>query len=363
MSGVAGILNIADSDYVTVNSLGQQVVYDAVNEILRQWNEDVVAASSVFIERTTENFKFKHYLPGGGEMQVLGGQAPAAAVKRYGSYDVALQLRDYGDEIAGSRRDLAYMSITALDAQLKNIQMRALATLRRRIMTSIFEDTQYTFDDPVHGNLTIEHLANGDTVVYPPVWGATVEAIDDHYLEAGYVVAAIATGATNPVITLRDEIAEHYGGLGSFGRDFVFFHNTDATEYLAAITGYHATADPRIHLGDDTAYLASLPGNVPGRVHGYLDGCWLSEWPAGIPATYAVMVLLGIPAPLYMRIHPARVALGSGLQLVKRDDSNYPMERSSFEFRFGVGIVNRLAAAVMEITEDATYAPPTGYTE
>jgi len=361
MSKLAGILNISDTERAFVNTVGQVVVYDAVNQLLADYNAEVVKQTGVFIDRETEKFKMRYLLPGGGKLQRMGRQAPAGAMKRTGYYDVAFPLRQWGVEMAGDRVDMAYMTIAELDAHLDTIMIQDLNTLRWRILTGIFEDTNLTFTDPIHGSLTVRRLANTDGSTYPPVVGVETEADDDHYIDAGYAVSAI-TATNNPVITLRDEIAEHFGGIGSAGRNFVYFHGNDQLSYLKAISGYTSIQERFIKAGVNTAEAIGAP-SVPGRVHGYLDGAWLSEWDGWIPDKYGIMVLLEVPAPLMRRVDPADTGLGRGLQLVATD-VNHPMQRASYENRYGLGCGNRLSAACIYINgANGGYSPPSAYAE
>ena len=96
MSGIAGILGIADSSRVYANTVGQRVVYDAVTQLLSQYNADVAAQTRVFVGETTPLFQERYALPGGGRLQRLGNQAPSAAVKRTGKWDVAYPLESFG---------------------------------------------------------------------------------------------------------------------------------------------------------------------------------------------------------------------------------------------------------------------------
>lgn len=361
MSGLAGILNISDTERAFVNTVGQQVVFDAVNQLLADYNEELALTTSVFIDRETEKFKMRYLLPGGGKLQRMGRQAPAGAWKRYGYYDVAFPLRQWGAQLAGDRVDMAYMTIAELDAHLDSIMIADLNTMRWRILTSIFEDTNLTFTDPIHGNITVTRLANTDGTLYPPVLGSETEADDDHYAETAYNVAAIAA-ANNPVVTIRDEIAEHFGGIGSAGREFVFFHANDMLTKLTAIAGYTAISDQYIQIASTTADVRAWP-QVPGRVHGRGWGAWLVEWDGWIPDTYCMGILMGVPPPLMKRVDPADTGLGRGLQLVAVD-REHPMVGSHFEHRYGLACGNRLSAAVLEVSGGgATYTPPTAYTE
>ena len=53
MSAIYGILNLDDTDRVFVQTIGQQVVYDAIQELLTRHNSELQSALNVFVERTT----------------------------------------------------------------------------------------------------------------------------------------------------------------------------------------------------------------------------------------------------------------------------------------------------------------------
>lgn len=361
MSALPGILGIDDTERVFASTVGQRVVFDAIQETLRMYNEEVNGLTSLFIERETEEYKARYLLAGGGKLQRLGLHAPPQPVKRTGKYDVAYPLRGWGAALGAAKVPLAYMSIAEVDAHLDTILIKNMNTLRWRILTSIFEDTNFTFTDPLHGNLTITRLANTDGTLYPPVLGSETEADDDHYSEAAYNVAAIAD-ANNPVVTLRDEISEHFGGLDARGNEYVYLHGTDQTPYLEAITGFVPPSDFAVAIGANTADMRIIPEGIPGVIHGRLSGAFLSEY-AWIPDTYGIMILASVPAPLRRRHDPADTGLPRGLSLVAVWEE-HPLQDSYYENRYGLGCGNRLSAAVMEISGGgATYAPPTDYAE
>lgn len=361
MSALTGLLNISDTERVYINTIGQQVVFDAVNQLLADYNAELSLATAVFIERETEMAKMRYLLAGGGKLQRVGRQAPAGAMKRTGYFDVGFPLRGWGAQFVGNRVDMAYMTIQELSAHLDTIMIQDLNTMRWRILLSIFEDTNLTFTDPLLGSITVTRLANTDSTTFPPVLGSETEADDDHYIDAGYAVNAIAA-ANNPVPTLRDEIAEHFGGIGAAGRQFVYFHANDQTDYLAAIAGYTAISDQYIQIASTTADVRSWP-NVPGRVHGRGWGAWLVEWDGWIVDKYGLMILTEVPAPLMKRVDPADTGLPRGLTLVSRDEK-FPFEGAHYEHRYGLGCGNRLSAACIMIDgANGGYTPPTGYIE
>lgn len=362
MSGIYGALNISDTERAFVNQIGQELVFEAVNELLTRYNAEIAVQMAVFIDEVTEDYQERYLLAGGGKLQQMGTMAPAAAVKRYGYYDVAFPIKQWGAQLAGDRVDMAYMTLKELDAHLDTIMVQDLNTQRFRILVALFEDTNLSWTDPIHGALTIKRLANTDGTTYPPLAGTESEADDQHYWETvtSYAVSD-CSDTQNPAVDLRDEIVEHFGGRGSNERNFVVFHNEDMTPEFEALTGYTQIPDQFIRTGADTDIPEGWPV-IPGRVHGRLKGCWLSEW-AWIPATYALGLLLGVPPPLKMRVDPADTGLTRGLQLVATD-SQHPMTGAHYEHRFGLAVANRLCAAVIEISGgNGNYAPPAAYAE
>lgn len=362
MSGIFGALNVSDTERAFVNQIGQELVFEKVNELLARYNAEVALQLSCFVEETTEVYQKRYLLAGGGKLQQMGTMAPAAGVKRYGYYDVAFPIRQWGAQLAGNRVSMAYMTLQELDKHLDTIMVQDLNTLRYRILVALFEDTNLSWTDPIHGALTIKRLANTDGTLYPPLAGTESEAEDDHYWETVTSYAVTDCSDTqNPAVDLRDEIVEHFGGRGSNERNFVVFHNEDMTPEFAALTGYTEIPDQFIRPGEDTAVPEGWPP-VPGRIHGRLTGAWLSEW-AWIPATYAMGLLLEVPPPLIMRVDPADTGLTPGLQLVATD-KQHPMTGAHYEHRFGLGVGNRLCAAIMEISGgNGDYAPPAAYAE
>lgn len=359
MSAIFGILGINDSEIAFVNTIGQQVVYDAVQEVLNRHNQDLQAALSVFLDGTTEDFKFRYILPGGGYLQRRGGQAPSAAVKRTGSWDVALPLEDFGAALGGIDVDLAYMSIQDLNAHLDTILAQDINTVRLEVLKALLDSAQYTFADPLPnvGSLTVVPLANGDSVVYPPVIGSDTEATDNHYLESGYAAGSISD-SNNPFKTLVAELEEHFG-TPQGGSNIVTFINNAQTDVVDSLADFDPVNDRFVQPGVNTAQLVGLPANLPGKIIGRTNGTWVSEW-RFVPANYMVSVHLDAPKPLRQRVDRAYTGLPRGLSLVSESDV-YPLQNAHYRHRFGVAVVNRLNGVVMELGTGGSYTVPSGY--
>lgn len=361
MATIIGTLTFNDTDRVFASTPGQTSVWDAVQQEIAKHNAELAAASSIFIQGETEAHKTRYYLPAGGYMQERGGQARSAAVKRYGKWDIALPLKDFGDQVAGDNVILAYMTAAELRNHLDGIMVRDKNTLRREILRRLFRNSQDTVVDELHGSLSIEGLANGDAVVYPPVLGSDAEATDDHYLESGYLYTAISN-TNNPLVTMRNELEEHFGA-STGGDNIVTFWPSVVIPYLEALTDYDPVNDRFIQPGANT----DLPYNwpyVPGRVVGRSNGCWVVEWrwvpTAATPYGLGIYLDPEVPPPLLQRVDPADTGLPRGLALVA-EDADYPWQSSHYQHRFGVGAGNRLNGVVMELAAGAGYTIPTPY--
>lgn len=357
MASIFGMLDLDSSDRVFVNTVGQEAVYDAVNELTVRWNVEVSEMLSVFLEADIEHFKERYYLPAGGFMERRGVLQVAGAVQTSGSYDVAYPLEDFGVQIAGDDISMAYMTLQDLNRHLQSVFTRDLNTLRFEMLKALFNDTQDSFVDPIHGALLVEPLANGDAVVYPPVIGSSSEATEDHYLESAYISSDISD-TNNPLITMKDDLEHHFGVPQGGGNMIVFLANAERSE-IEDLTDYDQIIDSKIRPGADTDVVQGLPSGMPGTLMGRSNGVWAVEW-RHLPATYMIGIDPDLPAPLKMRHDPADTGLARGLTLVSSDDK-YPLEKSHWRRRYGIGVGNRLNGVIMEVANGGSYTIPTDY--
>lgn len=356
MSGIFGLLGLPDTDRSFVNVVGQRVVYDASEMILARYNADLRASLGMFVERTTEEFKWRYKLPGGGRLQRRGSKTDSAAVKATGQWDVAFPLEDFGAAIGGDDVTLAYMTLQEYDRHLDTVMIMGVNTVRWELMHRLFDNVQVTFVDPIHGNLLIEPLANGDAVVYPPVLGSETEATEDHYLAAGYIASAI-DDTNNPYVTIRQELEHHFRTLTG-GDNVVVWINPAQATVTEDLIDFDGIPDRFVSQGAQTAIPQGYPVGAPGRCLGRTNGCWVFEW-AWMPADYMFGLHLGYPAPVIQREDPTDTGLPSGLNLVSRDE-NYPLEMAHYRHRFGLGVGNRLNGVLMHLTAGA-FAIPAAY--
>lgn len=356
MAGIFGILGLQDTDRSFVSTIGQRAVYDATQVLLTQYNLDMAQALAVFVEGFTTDHTLRYKLPGGGRLQRRGGQAQSAAVKASGSWDVAFPLEDFGAQVAGDDVALAYMTIQEYNRHLQTVMIQDMNTMRFEILRRLYKNTTNTFIDPIWGSLTIQPLANLDAVVYPPVLGSESEATDDHYIETGYAGAAISD-VNNPYVTIRGELEEHFGA-STGGNNIVAFIHPDETAETEDLTDFDPVPDNWVRMGSNADVPINLP-NVPGRIIGRTNGCWVSEW-RWMTTGYMLGIDLEAPAPLMIRRDPDDTGLPQGLALVAEQD-DYPIQSAHWRHRFGVGVANRLNGVVLELAAGAGYTIPAAY--
>lgn len=356
MTTIFGAIGINDNDRIFSSTVGQTAIYEVVNQAVTQYNYTLNQVLSAFVEERTTDFKRRYKLPGGGFMGRRGVQARGPAVKAYGQWDVAFPLEDFDEALWDNDVDRAYMTAREFQRHLETIFTRHTNAVRYEVLKALLNNTQRTFVDPLHGSLSIEPLANGDTVVYPPVLGSTTEATDTHYLESNYASASISD-TNNPYVTVRDELEEHFGAATG-GENLVSFINNAERAITESLTDFDEVPDRFIRVGDNTDVPMGLP-NVPGRILGRVSGVWVVEW-RFIPANYIVTTHLEAPAPLIQRSDPDDTGLPADLTLVS-EDADYPFEASEWRHRFGFGCGNRLNGVIMELGTGGTYTIPTGY--
>lgn len=360
-SHVAGILGISDSEHTYVNKVGQSVVYDAVNQVLEMWNNELAAMMSMFVEKTTTDFEVKYKFIQGGRLQKQGTLAPAGAGMTEGAWTVGFPLFQFGDAIGYDRVGIAYLNIAEVDRHIKAVRGRALNTLRWEILHRLLDNVQLSHDDTdLSGKsaLLIEPLANGDTVVYPPLMGTEAGATEDHYLESGYAASAISD-TNNPIATMVADLSQHFGEAED--QNIITFINPAQRAKVEALSNFVEIEDRFIQQGADTAQLIGLPegARIPGKIIGRTDDSWVSKWD-WMPANYMFSLSLDQEAPLWMRVDPADTGLPQGLQLISEHEHT-PFHDAQYAYRMGLGTAQRLNGVAMELGIGGTYTVPTAY--
>lgn len=349
-------MNSTDFDFVV--KANQQLVYDDIMVYVGMAMQAQEKALATFVQSVTTMFQERYQLPVVGRMQQVTELTRGNAVARYDGYNVGYPIKQYSDSLVQGLVDMAYTTPDELEAHVDGIITRARNVKRHEILRRLFKSSTDSHTDKRYGTITVQPLANGDSVNYPPVEGSDTEATDNHYLESGYAATAI-NDTNNPYLTLANELIEHTGDTTGDVPIIAFIHPDEQPE-TEALTGFTPYVPAAIQPGSNTDSVLRPPGNPPGKTIGYVNGlCWVQTW-RWMPTGYIVAVNTSAPAPLKMRVDPADTGLGAG-NLLPFTDDEHPLQFRDWMMRFGVGCGNRLGAAVMELGTGGTYTVPTIY--
>jgi len=355
MSKIFGLAGLSASDYQFVRKADQRLIYAAINQLAARVNNDMTDSIKLFVQETTQVYTERYQLPGSGYMQRRADGARGPAVKAHGSWDVAYPLYDYGEQVAATDIEMAYMTPAELDRHVQTVINGYQNAVRRDILTALLIATNVTYTDKRNGTLTCVPLANGDSVTYPPVLGAVAEATENHYIESNYAASAISD-TNDPIVTIVDELEEHFGTITG-GSNIAVFINNAQTAKITGLTNFVDWTDRGVNEGSNTATVNGRP-DIPGKILGrHRSGAWVSEW-RWMPANYVTGIHLEAPAPLKQRVDPVETGLPQGLALVS-NTAEYPLEAAEWRARFGFGVANRLNGVVVELGTGGTYTAPT----
>lgn len=344
-----GFMNLKDLATRRVTEVGVDVVWNAIQKTVDEHDRQIQALLALFCDRTTKH-KTRFNSPTIARLQPVDDNGRARPLKTGGFYDIAFPIQQ-GAAAWGTN----YVTNKKMTVQEANDITAALISadvrwLRDHILAALYANASWTFTDDEWGSLTIQGLANSDSVKYLIQAGADAGVTDSHYLAQA---AAIADG-TNPYPTIFDEIKEHPENAG----DVISFIPTNLKATTKALTEFNAFNDPNVTKGANSdSVTGSLGVQTPGELIGYTDSKnWIVEWRA-LPDNYIVSITSDGDKPLAMREDPETDL--QGFKLVgQRND--HPFSESQWLRRAGFGGNNRVGCVVTRIGNGA-YAVPTNY--
>lgn len=347
-----GFIQLKDLTARRVTEIGVQVVNTAIDQAVAEHNRQIQAITDLFAVRTTE-FKEKFNTPTAARLQPLDENGRARPIKPLGQYGVAYPIQDGGVAWGATFKAREKMTIQNANDITATLIMADVRWLRDHILAALFTNVAWTFNDPDHDALTIEGLANDDTVKYLVQAGSDAGATDNHYLAQ----AAAIADATNPFPSIYTELKEHPENDG----EVVVFIPTNLKTTVTALANFYPVQDPNVREGVGVSVLSGTLGiplpSGPSSLLGYVDGCWIVEWKS-LPNDYMVAITSGGERPLKMREDDVATLQGFR-KVAERND--HPFYESQYLRTAGVGAFNRVGAVVIRIG-NASYAIPTNYT-
>jgi hypothetical protein len=330
-----------------LENVNVQVVMTAVEESIAEHNRQAEALMAELAMATTD-YKTRFKQRDSYTLQPLDEYGRPRPTRPVGYYDVAFPIQ-------GGGAAYGFNHISAKLATVEDINRLTLETMgadadwmKRHMLATIFDNVAWTYDDDEHGSLTIQPLANGDSVTYVKKSGAV--AADTHYLAQAVAIDA----SNNPFPTIYDELKEHPVNANA---TIVSYVPTALKTSIKALSTFFEVEDMDVQPGNASDTLTgSIDRGFGDEVLGKADGVWIVEWSI-LPSEHMVSVARGTREPIMkMRQYPATSLQGFFEKQIVEGN----LETTEF-YRFaGFGGFNRVGALVYQVG-NATYEIPTDY--
>jgi len=199
-----------------VSEVGVNRVWTAVQESADEYSRQVSGIMATMVERTTQAQE-QVELPSSGTLQPLDEWGNPVPVKPAGNYQVAYPIQGGGTAWGTNRITRQLLTVEEANRFTLDAMRRDSDWMIRHILASLFDNVTWTFNDKVGpngakglGDITIQPLANGDTVTYVRRTGDA--ATDDHYLGQANAIS----DSDDPFPTIKTELSEHPSNSGPY---------------------------------------------------------------------------------------------------------------------------------------------------
>lgn len=322
------------------------IVMGAIEQSIAEYQRQIDEMLNILVRPVTE-YSIRYQLPGNSSLQPLDEWGNPKPVIPSGYYDIAFPIQGAGIAWGDNRITRQLMTVQDAARFTATVQNADIDWLRRHILSALFTNTTWTYTDPDHGSLTIQPLANGDSVTYVRRGGTS--STDNHFLAQADAI----DNSHNPFPTLYAELMEHPSNDGPY----VAYIPSNLKTTVMALSTFVEINDPDIQVGvNNDTVVGTLARGMGDEVLGKSDKMWIVEWSA-LPDSYIVAVAQGADPVLGMRQYPV-AALQGLFPEFHSPDGNRQLYR--FLRYAGFGALNRVGAAIMRIG-NGSYAIPTGY--
>lgn len=366
-----GFNSKADILTKTLDDVDLNDIWDQFSELLGEWNQTRSTMINL-LSFTTDTIMTEVQMPGTERFEEATEFGVPVGIRPGVTYTQrALPFKFYD---LASRFTFQYM-LKATQSQLQAITNMALeadnALQFELVMKALFSNVNRTAT--IDGSpFTVAALYNADGSAPPNYRNQTFAGTHNHYLTSG-----AATLDTQDVLDLAKTI-EHHGYTKSAGYNIVMFINPDMSDTIRSWRRGVVSANTVVSLYDfippsGQGFLLPLgwdlaSGSQPGSQFGGMDvvgkyGEILFVEDYQIPSGYILAAatqgqnsslnLIGI------REHENPSA--RGLILKPGNNANYPLIDSYYIRGLGAGVVQRGAAAILQVTANASYTIPAVY--
>lgn len=381
MANQFGGLTVADSLQAlrvangTVVQYGENDVWNIVNAAFTAANVQMTEQLSQFCDVTSQRLR-RYGNPQGKSMEELDESGRPQGAKGRGGSDVGFPLRKYGSGLSWNKDYFLMTTTRDFAAEITQIMTADTRRIIREIKRALYLPTNYSFTDRLidFATLPVKRLANADGQTLPlGPNGQTFDASSHTH----YLAKAASSLAATDVSALIAHVTEHFDG----GKVILVINQAQET----AVRGFTSNFVPYLYEGL-TASVNTLradgktitPFQTFNRAIGLYDGAevWVKPWAI---AGYMVCMIqptegekclsirvrgivgqdgsIGAALPSIISGGSAQAAGFGDLRLVAQYD-DFPLRAQSYEREFGMGVQNRVAAAIL-YTGGTSYVAPT----
>lgn len=351
---------LATIDKDNVFTYGEDLLYNHIRDLLVAHNTMTQDIFGLLVSPTTEKVaRYGADAVGGSMVEVDEWGSADVQKTSVTGYDIGWPLKDYQYAIGWTRKyfetkmvsDIAKEYINAQTADIKNLKLQALTALMRA--------TNYTFVDRLTNSqsLPVKALMNADSSAIPiDQFGNTFNGATHTHL-VGRIGGSMAAA---DITALIDNIVEH--GVNG-GRVIVYINQAQEAAIRTFTSNFDPYQAPMLNAGPGST-ADQIVGNPREDMYAIDDkpiGIWngfvvihVKPW---VPANYVLALLVGGSGGAILRLRTRDIA-GYGSFRMVAEHEHFPLRAQTFEREFGVGVWNRLGAAILYIG-DTTYAAPT----
>lgn len=346
-----GTLNTLDTLAASQQSIaayGEDRAFEAIDQALNAHNGIMRDILADFVEFTTDRQR-RYGSPDNMSMDEVDEFGRGDAQKISAGVTLGFPLRLFDLTVQWTKKYFQNHTAAELAAQFRAALTAHRRRTTREIKRAIFTPTNNTsYVDRLVDNVTLSlrALANADSQAIP--LGPNGEVFDSsthtHYL------ARVGTLAASDISGVLNTVREHY----NTGNLKLYINQAQESAVRGFTSNFVAYLDARLIPSDSTlrANGTLAQNNYFNRAIGLFDAAevWVKPW---VPANYMVAWLDGGPKPLVLR---ERSAGSSGL-VVAAEDEAYPLRARTLEAEFGIGVWQRVSAAVLYVGGTSYTAP------
>lgn len=351
--GTLGVPDTVDSNTATIYEIGEDRIWANLQMVLAAHNRTTRELMDLFVERTTEKLMRYGAAPRMDMDEYDEHGTPDAQKVMTGSL-AGFPLRKYGRSLGWTKTYFQETTGAEFNAQVTAMLDADTFNVARQLKRALFRPTNYNFvDHLVRENTTyplpVKALVNGDGAPIPPDPNGNPfdPATHTHYLAVATANTLLDAELTSGLTT----VLEHFRS----GSPLILINKAQEGTVRGFTSNFTEVVDSEIVQPTTAKYVRGgldMIQTYNRRIGRYAGAdVWVKPW---VPAGYVLIVMTGQEKVLAWRYSPRKP---DDFVLVNEDEL-HNLRCRSYERNFGLGVYNRVGAAVIDTLHTTYTAPP-----